>query len=232
MQLNAMHSHYDNLKVRRDASQADIKAAYRRLRSEHHPDRNKDPRATVRMQVINEAWEVLSDPKKRAKHDEEIRKHEKLEEFLREVENQNGFEVEPEEKVHAEAVPDPTPEPEDPTLRMQAYFEQLGWEWMKQSRESGTYGRVEPTYRVYRMEFKVGPKVYYLYGCYKGEFAKKRNRVKNDLGMQVDLYMSNYIYARLANQKLMDAINEQAGVLWTEGEPHGDVTDVFFNNRQ
>ena len=221
-----MHTHYENLKVRRDASQAEIKAAYRRLRSEHHPDRNKDPRATSRMQVINEAWEVLSDPKKRAKHDEEILKHERLEDFLREVEEEHG------------PIPDPVDEPpapepeEDPSIRVQTFFELLGAEWMRKSRESGTYARVEPTYRVYRMEFNVGGKVYYFYGCYKGEFAKKRQQVKNELGLEANSYMSNYIYARLANQKLMDEMNAHAGVLWTEGEPHGDVTDVFFNNRQ
>jgi hypothetical protein len=63
-------SHYDNLKVLRTADPEVIKAAYKALVQKWHPDRNKHPNATRNMAIINEAYAVLSDPIKRAAHDE------------------------------------------------------------------------------------------------------------------------------------------------------------------
>lgn len=63
--------HYSVLQVGEDASTDEIKAAYRRLALEHHPDRAGDPQATERMQQINEAYAVLSDPIKRKEYDQE-----------------------------------------------------------------------------------------------------------------------------------------------------------------
>jgi len=57
--------YYAILGVRRDASQDEIKRAYRRLAREYHPDVNGDPVAQERFKEINAAYEVLSDPKKR-----------------------------------------------------------------------------------------------------------------------------------------------------------------------
>lgn len=64
-----MSEFYQLLGVARDASEADIKKAYRRLAMEYHPDRNKDPRAEERFKEITEAYEVLRDPEKRARYD-------------------------------------------------------------------------------------------------------------------------------------------------------------------
>ena len=55
-------THYDNLKVARDAPSEVIRAAYRALTQRYHPDRNPDPEAARIMQIINRAYEVLSDP--------------------------------------------------------------------------------------------------------------------------------------------------------------------------
>ena len=64
-------SHYDNLKVARDAPVEVIRAAYRSLAQKYHPDRNANSAdAEQAMQVINEAYAVLSDPLKRRDHDE------------------------------------------------------------------------------------------------------------------------------------------------------------------
>src|SRR3979409_2529020 len=60
--------YYQTLGVSRTASEKEIKSAYRRLARQYHPDVNKDPKATDRFKLINEAYEVLSDPKKRSKH--------------------------------------------------------------------------------------------------------------------------------------------------------------------
>jgi molecular chaperone DnaJ len=64
-------NYYDTLGVARDASGEDIKRAYRALARKHHPDVSSDkPEAEVRFKQINEAYEVLSDPNKRAQYDQ------------------------------------------------------------------------------------------------------------------------------------------------------------------
>lgn len=76
--MTKLHTHYDNLKVSRDAPAGVIKAAYRALAQEHHPDRNKAPDATRKLQIINDAYAILSDPAERAKHDKWITANEKV----------------------------------------------------------------------------------------------------------------------------------------------------------
>ena len=63
--------YYTVLGVDRDASKDDIKRAYRRLAKKYHPDLNKDnPKAAEeKFKEISEAYEVLSDPQKRANFD-------------------------------------------------------------------------------------------------------------------------------------------------------------------
>lgn len=63
--------YYEILGVARDADQQEIKRAYRKLAQKHHPDKNPDdPNAEDRFKAINEAYEVLGDPDKRAKYDQ------------------------------------------------------------------------------------------------------------------------------------------------------------------
>ena len=62
--------YYEMLGVQRGADDATIKAAYRKLAKEHHPDRKngcKDSEA--RFKAINEAYDCLKDPQKRAAYD-------------------------------------------------------------------------------------------------------------------------------------------------------------------
>ena len=66
----AKRDYYDILGVSRQASEAEIKRAYRRLALRYHPDRNPgDKEAEARFKEINEAYEVLRDPQKRAAYD-------------------------------------------------------------------------------------------------------------------------------------------------------------------
>jgi molecular chaperone DnaJ len=60
---------YEILEVDRNATSNEIKSAYRRLVMKYHPDVNKDADATQKMTEINEAYDVLSDPKKKQKYD-------------------------------------------------------------------------------------------------------------------------------------------------------------------
>jgi len=62
--------YYRTLSVERDASQNDIKKAYRRLARKYHPDVSKEPDAEVRFKEVGEAYEVLKDPEKRAAYDQ------------------------------------------------------------------------------------------------------------------------------------------------------------------
>jgi molecular chaperone DnaJ len=61
--------YYDVLGIPRDASEEDIKKVFRKLALEYHPDRNKTEGAEGRFKEINEAYQVLSDPKKRTTYD-------------------------------------------------------------------------------------------------------------------------------------------------------------------
>jgi curved DNA-binding protein len=62
--------YYKALGVERSASDDDIKKAFRRLARKHHPDLSKAADAPARMQEINEAYEVLRDPQRRAAYDQ------------------------------------------------------------------------------------------------------------------------------------------------------------------
>lgn len=75
--MPAIRTHYDNLKVARNAPQEVIRAAYRTLSLTYHPDKNPgNPDAARIMAIINKSYEVLSDPVKRREHDEWIAREE------------------------------------------------------------------------------------------------------------------------------------------------------------
>jgi molecular chaperone DnaJ len=65
----AQRDYYDVLGVPRDASDADVKKAFRRLARELHPDVNQAPEAAERFREAAEAYEVLSDADTRARYD-------------------------------------------------------------------------------------------------------------------------------------------------------------------
>jgi molecular chaperone DnaJ len=67
-------NHYKTLKVNANASQAEIKQAYRRLVKMFHPDTNQETANHEEIIRINAAYEVLSDVQSRLKYDEQIRK--------------------------------------------------------------------------------------------------------------------------------------------------------------
>ena len=66
-------NHYDTLNVNRDATQAEIKQAYRRLVKLFHPDVNQETTDSEKIIRINAAYEILSDRQKRQSYDRQLR---------------------------------------------------------------------------------------------------------------------------------------------------------------
>ncbi|WP_043757569.1 DnaJ C-terminal domain-containing protein [Imhoffiella purpurea] len=62
--------YYDIMGVKRDATQDEIKRAYRKLARKYHPDVSKEPEAETRFKEVGEAYEVLKDPEKRTAYDQ------------------------------------------------------------------------------------------------------------------------------------------------------------------
>lgn len=67
-------NYYDILGVSKDASAEEIKKAYLKLAKKYHPDTSKEDNAEEMMAKINEAYDVLSDERKRAKYDLDLAK--------------------------------------------------------------------------------------------------------------------------------------------------------------
>jgi molecular chaperone DnaJ len=66
----SQRDHYEVLGIGRGATPEEVKAAFRKLASQHHPDRNQgDPNASTRFKELNASYQVLSDPQRRSLYD-------------------------------------------------------------------------------------------------------------------------------------------------------------------
>ncbi len=70
--MSEKRDYYEVLGVQKGASEAEIKKAYRKMAIKYHPDRNRDNKeeAEAKMKEINEAYDVLKDPQKKAQYDQ------------------------------------------------------------------------------------------------------------------------------------------------------------------
>ena len=66
----ANKDYYSTLGVNKNASDDEIKSAYRQMAKKYHPDLNKTPEAAEKFKEVNEAYSVLSDKQKRANYDQ------------------------------------------------------------------------------------------------------------------------------------------------------------------
>jgi len=69
-----MKNYYEVLGVLKNATDDEIKKAYRKSALKYHPDRNKAKDATEKFKEISHAYEILSDTKKRQAYDKPFRK--------------------------------------------------------------------------------------------------------------------------------------------------------------
>ena len=67
-----MNNYYEILEVSKDATQDEIKKAYKKLAKKFHPDINKESGAEEKFKKINEAYEVLSDETEREEYDQKL----------------------------------------------------------------------------------------------------------------------------------------------------------------
>jgi curved DNA-binding protein len=84
--------YYETLGVPREATQEEIKKAFRKLARKYHPDVSKEANAESRMKDVNEAYAVLSDPEKRAAYDQLGRNYQPGQEFRPPPDWDAGFE--------------------------------------------------------------------------------------------------------------------------------------------
>lgn len=107
----AKRDYYEILGVARNASDAEIKKAYRSAALKYHPDRNSgDPMAAERFREAAAAYEVLSDPEKRRQY------------------NQYGHDFEKRRRAPGyEETPPPSPPREPPSDIMEELYIELGW---------------------------------------------------------------------------------------------------------
>lgn len=75
----ASSNHYQTLNISPQATQAEIKKAYRRLAKQFHPDSNQETASHDRITRINAAYEVLGDPQSRQSYDRELQDQDRLE---------------------------------------------------------------------------------------------------------------------------------------------------------
>lgn len=68
--MSTKRDYYESLGVNRNSAKEEIKAAYRKLALQYHPDRNKSAGAEERFKEISEAYAVLSDEEKKAQYDQ------------------------------------------------------------------------------------------------------------------------------------------------------------------
>ena len=68
--MSNKRDYYEVLGISKGATEQEIKKAYRSLAKKYHPDVNKEPDAEAKFKEINEAYEVLSDPQKKATYDQ------------------------------------------------------------------------------------------------------------------------------------------------------------------
>jgi len=68
--MSTKRDYYEILGVAKTASQAEIKSAYRKMALKFHPDKNKEKDAEAKFKEINEAYQILSDEKKRQAYDQ------------------------------------------------------------------------------------------------------------------------------------------------------------------
>ncbi len=74
-----MPTFYDILEVQEDATMAEIKASWKQLNRKYHPDRNSEPTAVLGCQLINNAYDTLSDTVNRKNYDSKLAEERKAE---------------------------------------------------------------------------------------------------------------------------------------------------------
>lgn len=121
--------YYKIIGVERNASQDEIKRAYRKLARKYHPDVSKEPDAEEKFKELGEAYEVLKDPQKRQAYDQLGQRWQHGQEFRPPPDWEPGFDFSGGEFTEADA------------SQFSDFFESL-------------FGRFQPGYTMHRSEFR------------------------------------------------------------------------------
>ena len=222
----AKRDYYEVLGVAKGASDEDIKKSYRKLAMKYHPDRNsgdKVKEAEEKFKEVKEAYELLSDPKKRAAYNQYG--HAGLDASFQAASGQGGKRKQTREQTFADIFKDLNPEAEQPRWgdlqkRVRGAQENL----------RPTYDRIRETHQVYTEFFRVLGHVQTQDMMATSEVADSANKRIAALQKFAVAYKAYSEVSQKGIDLARQETEQRRGLLSRIQSEHGDVLRAFSKN--